>query len=71
MKGLVQIRKYAAYSFEEIVRMIRTEVMSVGYSEGWAGDFETVDALKEALRDDRIGYVDDLFGRWEKLTGAA
>ena len=65
---MLQVRKYQDYALDEITRTIRGDVTRDGYSEGWEGDLVILDALKDMLHPEGIRYVDDMFGRWERVA---
>lgn len=60
-------RSYENYGVGMAADIIREEVASRGFSEGWTGNsLDVLEDMKEALQSDGILYVDDMFGRWAR-----
>jgi len=67
---VIDFRRYEDYGLDDATETIREDITRDGLSEGWSGELETLNALREALRPEGIVYVDDMLGRWQKRVGA-
>ncbi len=66
MKNKV-LRKYSNYSIKTCASLIIQDIIDNNQSEGWSGNLDDLQALKDVLEKFNVRYTDDFFGRWEKV----